>query len=598
MLFTAVCVKCPRINKVYYSELKMSQKVIIKSENGGWICFENPIRVLRADDIGSVGCVIEQASKAAAGGKYAVGFVCYEASTAFDASLHVKESLSPPLPLAWFGVYDGVKDFSLPCTGAKAEDFDIDWQSDTNTAEYDAAIGKIKGYIKNGYTYQVNYTIRLNARFKYEPLEFFAVIANNCDAGYCCFIETDDFAVCSFSPELFFTLKDARATTRPIKGTAARGLTSAADKTAGERLAHSEKDMAENVMIVDMIRNDLGKIALPWTVEVPRMFAIEKYPTLYQMSSTVTAEVDVDAGEVFKRMFPCASITGAPKCRTMEIIAELEKSPRGIYTGAIGYFAPNGETRFNVAIRTVAVDKAAKMATYGVGGGIVWDSTAKSEYDECMTKAKVLTAKNPEFSLLESILWTPQGGFYLERLHLRRLGESADYFDYKFDESRIVRKLHEAVKNCGHGEYKVRLQLAKDGAVSIDTAPITPAATPLKLKIADKNVNSGDVFLYHKTTNRLVYEQAYSRRDGCDEVLLWNEKGEITECTFHNIAFEKDGILYTPPVDCGLLAGTMRQEMLQNGRLIEKRIRVDEVGNFDAIFLLNSVRGKRNAIIA
>ncbi len=571
-------------------------KIIIKSENGQWLRFENPVKVLAAEEGSTVAAVIEQAAKAAESGKYAVGFVCYEAAAAFDASLEVKNAPPTALPLAWFGVYDNAIDCELPHTGSTADDFDIDWQSDTDAAEYNAAIEKIKSYIEHGYTYQVNYTIRLNARFGYEPFDFFAVVARSCDAAYCCFIETDDFAICSFSPEMFFTLEGGQVTTRPIKGTIARGLTCAADKTSKERLMHSDKDMAENVMIVDMIRNDLGKIATPGTVEVPELFAIEKYPTLYQLSSTVTAKVDAGAAEVFKQMFPCASITGAPKCKTMDIIAELEKSPRGVYTGAIGYFAPGQTARFNVAIRTVAIDKGTQTAVYGVGGGIVWDSTAKSEYDECMTKAKVLTARSPDFSLLESILWTPENGFYLERLHLRRLSESADYFDYKFDEDQIRRELNEAVTNL-HGEYKVRLLLAKDGSVTIDIQPVAPSTTPLKLKLADKNVNSNDVFLYHKTTNRLVYEQAYSQRGECDEVLLWNEKRQMTECTFHNIAFEKDGKLYTPPVECGLLDGTMRQDMLQTGLLTEKIITLEDAQNYDAIYLLNSVRGKRKAIL-
>ena len=575
----------------------MPQKVIIKTETGGWICFENPLELLRAEDAGSNASVVEQPAKAGKNGKYAVGFVCYEASAAFDDSLKVKSSSLAPLPLVWFGIYDAAVKYDIANAGNTADRHALNLQSDTSTEQYQAAVEKIKGYIETGYTYQVNYTIRLSTKFRYEPLDFFAAIAKNCDAGYCCFIETDDFAICSFSPELFFTLKDGVVTTRPIKGTIARGLGATCDKAAKERLIHSEKDMAENVMIVDMIRNDLGKIALPGTVEVSRLFEIEKYPTLYQISSTVTARVEADAGEVLKQMFPCASITGAPKCKTMEIIAELERSPRGIYTGSIGYFAPGGNARFNVAIRTAVIDKRTETATYGTGGGIVWDSTAESEYDECITKAGVLTCPTQDFSLLESILWTQAGGFYLERLHLDRLRESADYFDYKFDEGCIRREMDHAVRNCRQGEYKVRLLLAKDGNVTIDIQPILPSNAPLKVRKAEKNVSSNDVFLYHKTTNRDVYEQAYSKRDGCDEVMLWNEKGEITECTFHNIAFEKDGLLYTPPVECGLLAGTMRQEMLRNGQLREKTIRLDEIENYGGIYLINSVRGKRKAAL-
>ena len=569
-------------------------RAIIKTKNK-WLCFDKPIEVLQADKIEDVEKVLEQAFEYSKQGHWAVGFVCYEAAAAFDGSLITLQPENNKLPLVWFAIYCDCQELDeLPKPPLQDCAFDTSifkWQPDTPKQQYNSSISKIKSHIRKGDTYQVNYTMRLKSRFDRDSYGFFAHIAAGSDAAYCCYIETVDFAVCSFSPELFFSTEDNTITTRPVKGTIARSPIYRDDLITAEKLKNSTKDMAENVMIVDMLRNDLGKIATPGTVKVQSLFDIEKYPTLYQLSSTITAETDCTSVDVFKHLFPCASITGAPKCRTMKIISELENSPRGLYTGSIGYFAPKAYTAsFNVAIRTVVVDKAEKTAVYGVGGGIVWDSAAKSEYAECLTKAAVLNS-NGAFELIESILWNKEDGFGLLDLHLDRLKESSDFFGFVFSEKAISASLNEAVKDCTGGDFKVRLLVDKQANIQTQAQPIQPLNKILKIRLATKPVSRKDIFLYHKTTRRKVYEDAFAERGDCDEVLLFNTDNEITECTYNNIILEKDGRLFTPPINCGLLGGVYRRYLLDKGLLSERIIKLESLASYDKIYLVNSVRG-------
>ncbi len=571
--------------------------MIIKKD-GCRLCFEKPIEVLTASEPAEVRDVLKMCFEHSRRGKFAAGFVCYEAASGLDSANTVIMPEKNGLPLVWFGIFDEVSKTDLPAHQS-AQRVYLDWQPETSKTAYRKGIDAIKEYIRSGNTYQVNYTTRLKAAFDADAFDFFVSIAEDCRAGYCAFIETDDFAVCSFSPELFFELKDGFVVTRPVKGTASRAFTAEGDRLQRQKLFNSQKDRAENVMIVDMLRNDLGKIAYPGSVCVSKLFEIEKYPTLYQMSSTITARTDFTADEVFSHLFPCASITGAPKCRTMGIIAELEDSPRGVYTGSIGYFAPDNSAYFNVAIRTVSVDKVAREAVYGVGGAIVWDSTAEGEYDECITKTAFLSCqsrRSDDFKLLESLLWTKDNGFYLLELHLERLKDSAEYFDFEFDASGIVNSLERAIACCKAESCKVRLLLAKDGKAVVEVQPLGGSDGEVKFAVASEAIDSSDVFLYHKTTRRDVYKNAFSGISGCEEVLLFNERGEITEGSFHNAVFEADGVLYTPPVSSGLLAGVMRRHLLEEGRLVEKVITLCDIDDYDNIYLINSVRGFRKAL--
>jgi para-aminobenzoate synthetase/4-amino-4-deoxychorismate lyase len=349
-------------------------------------------------------------------------------------------------------------------------------------------------------------------------------------------------------------------------------------------------------MIVDMLRNDLGHIAEVGSVRVPHLFEVERYPTVWQMTSTVTASSRASITQIISALFPCASITGAPKPRTTRIIAELETTPRRIYTGCIGFIAPGQQAQFNVAIRTLLIDRTTGIAEYGIGGGIVWDSTPEGEYEECQIKARLLTDVRPEFSLLESLLWSSEGGYFLLDYHLRRLSASADYFNYPFDLARIRAELDKLVAGLPPIAHKVRLLLARAGTVTCQATPLEDIPKPAiaRVKLAHVPVNSRDVFLYHKTTARQAYQAAESGCSDCDEVLLWNERGELTETTSANIVMELDGERLTPPVSSGLLAGTYRAWMLDQGLVQERVIPIEDLERCTRIHLVNSIRKQRN----
>jgi para-aminobenzoate synthetase/4-amino-4-deoxychorismate lyase len=346
-------------------------------------------------------------------------------------------------------------------------------------------------------------------------------------------------------------------------------------------------------MIVDMVRNDLGRVAAVGSVEVPRLFEVEQYPTLWQMTSTVCARTHESLDAILAATFPPASITGAPKRRTMEIIAELESSPRRVYTGAIGVLSPGRRARFNVAIRTVLVHRASGRAEYGVGGGIVWDSTPAGEYAECATKARVLAHRPRDFDLLETLLWTGSGGYAYLSEHLRRLERSAAYFGFELDPVRVRRELDSLGRGLGIGPARVRLTVSPSGAVRAEArAWSTGSASGFgTVSLAAHAIDPSNVFLYHKTTNRQVYSEALQARPGSDDVLLWNSRGEVTESTVANVAVELDGVLCTPPLSSGLLPGTMRAWMLARGCLRERVLRVEDVLGDAPVYLFNSVRG-------
>ena len=556
----------------------------------GWLCFERPARIVRAERLSDVVDALAEVESAVAGGWHAAGFLSYEASPAFDSALMTHRP--GPLPLLWFGIYErGRWQTHLP-EGESAGYHLSPWEPEVTREGYHRAIARIKEYIAAGDTYQVNYTLRLRAAFAGDPWALFLTLCRTQRTSYRAYVDTGDHAICSVSPELFFRLEGDRITCRPMKGTAPRGLTVSEDDERAAWLGRSAKDRAENVMIVDMIRNDLGRIAVPGTVRVPRLFEVERYDTGLQMTSTVVAETAAPFAEMMGALFPCASITGAPKVRTMQIISELERSPRGIYTGCIGYLAPGRRACFNVAIRTVHVDRAAGRAEYGTGGGIVWDSTAEGEYEECRTKALVLTAERPTFRLLETLLWRPGAGYFLLERHLDRLAASARYFGFPMDRPDVSERLARAADALPPRRHRVRLLLDESGEVAIESVPL--AAGPRrrwKIAVARQPVDRDDRYLYHKTTHRAVYERARADFPHHDDVILWNAEGQVTEATIANVVVRRGGALLTPPVSSGLLAGTYRAEMLAQGRIREAVVALEELREAEAVYLINSVRG-------
>ena len=568
-----------------------NQIVIHDAENKQWLQFKNPVKIIETCKICDVISKFQQIEQTVDKEKlYAVGFLSYEAASAFDSALRTNPL--PSFPLLWFGLYEDYEIIELPPVVSNSVHFG-DWSSSVSTDEYDTAIAKIKNHIREGNTYQVNYTMRQYADFTGNAWEFFKELAHTQRADYSAFIDAEHFSVCSASPELFFTYNNGKLTGRPMKGTASRGVTVDNDKKQADWLYNSEKNRAENLMIVDMIRNDFGHIAKAGSVKVSELFNIEKYPTVWQMTSSVEAETNAGMTDIMKALFPCASITGAPKTYTMKIISELENTPRSIYTGSIGFITPEKRTQFNVAIRTVVIDKTNKKAEYGVGGGIVWDSTDKGEYDECLIKTKVLTERQPDFSLLESILWTPENGFFLLDYHLKRLLDSSEYFDFDIDVKQVELYLRKKELDFPQVPQKIRLLLSQRGEITCQVADIIESSekdTILKIVLADKPINVFDPFLYHKTTNRKVYDSFKEKFSDYNNVLLWNNKREITELCTANIVVKIDDILYTPPVQCGLLPGTFRKYLLEQKMIKERIIFIDDLKKAEELFLINSVR--------
>ena len=552
-----------------------------------WLFFEKPLQILRTNRLEDVLPMLREAGNAVDAGRYAAGFLSYESAPAFDS--HLCTRLPGAIPLLWFGIYD--EPLIAPALPDCLGDISPSWTPDLSRETFAEKIGRIKQLIAAGDTYQVNFSFRLAATWKGNPWNYFCQLSRAQRGGIKTFVDTGDFAICSASPELFFRLEGDVITCRPMKGTAARGLTLSDDLQQAERLQTSEKNRAENIMITDMIRNDLGRVARPGSVETVSLFDVERYETLWQMTSTVRARTSADYVDIFRALFPCSSVTGAPKVRTTKIITELESSPRGIYTGAIGFIEPGRKAQFSVAIRTVQVDQAAARAEYGTGAGIVWDSEPEAEWEECLTKALVVQTENVPFQLLETMRWDPVAGFHLLERHLDRMSDSAAYFGFTFDRSAVITKLRTAAADFPGLAQRVRLLVDPAGVSRVENENFPEGPAVWRVTMAHERVQSGSRLLYHKTTRREIYERARAAHPGFDDVILCNERGEITESCLANVAVRRNGKLFTPPVRCGLLAGTLRAEMLAQGKLQEAVLREADLQTAEAIFLLNSVRG-------
>ena len=570
----------------------MENQVILRdAELGQWLLFEQPLQLFESFRHAEVPAMLATVERAAAEhGLYAVGMLSYEAAPAFDRSLTVRADGA--FPLLWFGLFREPRRISLP-EGCSEHAADTAWCASMPPADYRLAFDRIKRHIREGDAYQVNLTYRLCAAFKEDPYRTFVRLVTAHHATYGATIATSGWSLCSASPELFFRLGGTQLESRPMKGTAARGLTPEADHAQADALRASEKNRAENLMIVDMVRNDLGRVAKAGSVVTPRLFTLEKYPTLWQLTSTVQAQTQASVAEIMAALFPAASITGAPKNSAMRLIAEVESTPRRAYTGTIGFIAPGRRAQFNVAIRTLLVDHAGGQGEYGVGGGIVWDSECEQEQAECRTKALILNASAETFALLETLLWTPEAGYALLDRHVARLSASAEYFGYAAGRAETRARLSELAGRLPQVPHRIRLLIAKDGGITLQFAPIELAAggPPVHVAFAPRPVDKSDPFLYHKTTRRRVYEEALAERPGYGDVLLYNAQGEVTEATRANVVAEINGTLCTPPVRSGLLAGTYRQMLLDTHVVEERILTIPDVRQSPRVFLVNSVRG-------
>ena len=557
-----------------------------------WILLENPVKVYTATNINMIIPALEQIEDKTKQGYYAAGYLSYEASPAFDAALTVDSHNS--FPLLNFGIFNNFQPITIDSFQIKKYKLGT-WQSTVSRQSYFQNIDSIKNLIARGQTYQVNYTFRLNTSFKGDASSLFFYLLESQKTKLAMFMEWQDYAICSVSPELFFQLDGDLIKTKPMKGTASRGRYLSEDVEQASRLKRSEKDRAENVMIVDMVRNDLGRIAQTDTVKVNSLYDVEQYKTAWQMTSSVTAKTSALIPEIFTALFPCASITGAPKASTMKIISHLEKTPRKIYTGAMGLIHPNRKAQFNVAIRTVLIDKRKSSAEYGIGGGIVWDSNPEMEYSESKTKAQVLFSSNDYFELLETMLWQRLGGIFLLESHMKRMRDSAAFFGFIFPEKDILSQLYSLSKKLKGNKYKIRLLLGPNGQLTIQKFQLVENNKgPVLLGLSHKNVDSSNPMLFHKTTQRSFYEKARSACPDCDDVVFFNEKGEATESSIYNIVVKMDEQFITPHLNCGLLPGTYRQYLLDKNKIFEGIITRQDLLDND-IFVINSVQKRKKA---
>jgi para-aminobenzoate synthetase/4-amino-4-deoxychorismate lyase len=570
-----------------HCRLQVMGDIVVHVDRGArWLRLRRPARVIdvrAAADLDRAVREIEQLVRTH--GYHAVGFITYEAGRAYGMQTCEPDAT---LPLAWFALFDdsNVGEVAEPVASAPYNVATL--SPSVDRAAFDRAFATIREYIAEGDTYQVNYTFDLHGRFTGDPFSLFADLAATQRGRYAAYIHTGTHAICSASPELFFACANGVIETRPMKGTARRGRTRAEDEAASTKLRASAKERAENVMIVDMMRNDLGRIADTGSVAVSALFEAERYPTVWQMTSTVSARSSASLADILAALHPSASVTGAPKIRTMEIISELERRPRGVYTGAIGYIAPDGSAQFSVGIRTAVIDIASERVTYGVGSGIVWDSNPAAEYQECLLKAAIFDHRPQVFELLETLRWTPGEGFFLLARHLRRLLQSADYFEYKFDERAVRDALDRSVAAKSEPQ-RVRLLVARDGVFRIECAPLGPKTlAPARLGIAAAPVDPSNIFLFHKTSHRVMYVEAMQPE--YDDVVLWTADGAVTETTLGNIVVEIGTRKVTPPVEAGLLAGTFREALLERGEVVEGRVTLDDLKSASRVWIVNSVR--------
>lgn len=473
---------------------------------------------------------------------------------------------------------------------------------ETNISEQEflAGVEKIQHYIRSGDTYQVNYTFKLDFSLTGSVAALYRRLRQNQSVAYGCWMRHGGQDIMSFSPELFFAADHRSIRVRPMKGTLGRGKTGKEDLRQAEILAGDAKSRSENVMIVDLLRNDLARLLHETgggRVRVRSLFDVETYESLLQMTSTIEGRPYSDRviglKDMLRSLFPCGSVTGAPKIRTMEIIQELETESRGVYCGAIG-FCSRQEMCFNVPIRTLTLE--AGLGSMGIGAGIVHDSDPESEWRECLLKGRFLTHPRPDFQLIETLCWQPDIGYLLLQEHLDRLASSADYFFFQADQEIIQKRLMKEEKRFSDTAMRVRLLLYKDGRIEVSSGPLVSMNSGEKLPIvafAGRRIDADNPFFLHKTTIREVYDQARREAEGCGlyEMLFINTRGEVTEGTISTLFVEIKGRMYTPPVSCGLLPGTFRRSFLEEGKAEERVLTVEDVFAADALYVANSVRG-------
>ncbi len=532
-------------------------------------------------------------------GQWVIGFVTYEAARAFDGAFPVAQP-STTLPAAWFCAFGQRREVPLaePPTNGPFVDGVIRTHG---SAWYRDGVQRVRDLIETGGVYQVNLTDRVRCRLVADPFDLYRSMVSTQGGSFNAFLDLGEAVVVSASPELFLQIDGETITTRPMKGTRRRHGRPAADLLLADELRHSEKDLAENVMIVDLLRNDLSRLSAPGGVSVPELFRVERYETVWQLTSTVQARLRPEVGlvDVFRAAFPCGSITGAPKVAAMQAIGRLEPSPRGLYCGAIGMISPaaGGErpsSIWSVAIRTAVIDAADGRVEFGAGGGITYDSVAADEDDELESKVTVLRAARPAFELFETLRLDAQGAHHLWR-HIRRLNTSAEYFGFPFDAVAVAADV--VALPIPDAPQRLRLVLDRVGRHRVETFPLDAAPSHVRLAVATVGVRSDDPFLCHKTTRRAVYDRARATHPTADDALLVNERDEVVETTVANLLYRIGDQWYTPPLSSGGLPGVGREVLVAGGEVSERVLPLCELMACDELAVVNSLRGRRSAEI-
>ena len=553
--------------------------------------FSAPVDTIIAHEPDDIPASLDRIRDATAKGLWAAGFAAFEAGYALEAKLRPCFR-QPGTPLLWFGLFERRERLTpeevATLTAGRAAV--TSWAPDIAEADYHAMLAKAQGLISAGDIYQANLTFPAHVAYAGHPLALYGQLRQAQRAPYSAVINTGSAWHLCLSPELFFALEAGQLTTRPMKGTAARHPQPDIDRAAARALAADPKNRAENLMIVDLLRNDLARVSQPGSVAVPKLFEVETYPTIHTMTSTVTATLKsgLHPVDVVRAIFPCGSVTGAPKIRAMEVINDLEPNPRGVYTGSIGFIAPNGDAMFNVAIRTLSTSGDG-AAVIGLGAGIVADSEAGAEWAECLAKGAFLDrAARPAFDLFETMRWEPREGMLRLDRHIARLKASARYHGFPLDTHAIGNLLQQSVAGRP-GALRVRLMVSASGEMVLHAAPAPmPPSEPVDIRLAPLPVSPTDPRLAHKTTDRAFYDDARTA-SGAFEVVFVAPDGQLTEGSFTNVFVERDGKLLTPPLTAGLLPGVLRAELLATGRAIEAPLTAADLSQ--DVLIGNSLRG-------
>lgn len=561
------------------------QTIIDFKELGLRHLFTKPIKELKTRNLDQVEALLREIEAYQEQGFYAVGYVSYEAAPAFEKKFAVHPAPLMGEYLLYFTIHEEVETLPFP-EDYEAVDLPANWKEEVEAPAYQEAIKTIHHHIRQGDTYQVNYTVQLSQELKSDPLAIYNRLVVEQKAHYNAFIQHDDVSVLSISPELFFEQDDRLLTTRPMKGTTRRGLTNQEDLQESAWLKDDPKNRAENMMIVDLLRNDMNRISEIGSEQVTRLCQVEQYSTVWQMTSTIESRLrpEVDLVQTFRALFPCGSITGAPKISTMEIIHKTEKAPRGVYCGTIGILLPKGKRIFNVAIRTLQMQ--GNQAIYGVGGGITWDSKWESEYQETKQKSAVLYRQEPRFELLTTGRIHKGELTFLEQ-HLTRLREASRYFAYPYDEPKLLKELQEELARLESNlDYRCRIALHKNGTFHLVITELTDLpASYLQAQLTEQKLDLATPFTYFKTSQRDHLSQSNH------EQIFHLPDGTLLETTIGNLVLEIEGQLYTPPAHLPLLDGIYRRHLLETQQVEEKLLTLNDLTDADRIYACNALRG-------